>query len=115
MRKIQTLPTTEGERIELRDYEIEIPTGVITRYVETNPFRYTIGMKLTNKINNIELYYKAMFHPMTGYFDGFVPTDREMKDWDMCSKCGNEYGYKTHTTADLKKVYEIRREMAGMR
>jgi len=117
LKKIQLLPTIDGEFISIRGKEIELPTGVITRYrtehKEWKPFRYTIGMKVTDRVNGIEHYYKGMFHPMTGYFDGFVPTDKDIKDWDMCSKCGQEYDVSTFTEEDVKRFFEMRRGMGA--
>ena len=117
LRKIQTLPTLAGEHISLKDNEFELPTGVITRYREDKgewkPFRYTIGMKIMDKIHNVEHYYKGMFHPMTGFFDGFVVTDKEMIDWDLCSKCGREYDVAGITEREVQKFGEMRRGMSG--
>ena len=117
MRKIQTLPTLVGESISLKDKEWELPIGVVTRYREESgewkPFRYTFGMKITDKIKNVESYYKGMFHPMSGFFDGFVATDREMKDWDLCSKCGKEIDIAGITEREVQKMGQIRKGISG--
>ena len=116
LKKIKELPTVEGESISIRNQEFTLPSGVITRYRENEgkwmEFRYTIGMTVKDP-NNPARYYKGMVHPYTGYFDGFVPTEKEMRDWDMCSRCGKEYDVATYTDKDLKKLYEIRRGISG--
>lgn len=117
LRRIQTLPTLAGEHISLKDNEFELPTGVITRYREDKgewkPFRYTIGMKIIDKIHNVEHYYKGMFHPMNGFFDGFVVTDNELRDRDLCSSCGKEYDIAGITEREVQKFGELRRGMSG--
>lgn len=117
LKKIQLLPTIEGESISIKDFEFQLPTGVITRYREENgmwkPFRYTLGMMAKDKITNVEHIYKGFFHPMTGYFDGFVPVDKEMRGWELCDKCGKEYDIAGITEREVQKFGQLRRGMSG--
>lgn len=117
LKKIQSLPSSDGNLIPLKGKQIELGESALTRYRDTpegwKPFRYTIGMKVIDKNINVEHYYKAMFHPMDGFLDGYVPTIRQMEEWDLCPKCGKEYDIAGITKREIEKLGEIRRGISG--
>lgn len=113
LNEIKSLPTLDGGSIYIKDYNVEIPTGVITRSRKEKgvwkPFRYYIGMVLHNKKDDVPNYYRAMVNPMTSFFDGFVPSSTDIIDSDMCSHCGKHYDVRDvmGDFNDLKKLMEI--------
>ena len=117
LKKIQSLPTVAGEEMALKNMEIKIADSAITRYRDTpegwKAFKYTIGMEIYDKIHNISQYYRCMFHPLDGYFDGYVPTSRKMEEWDLCPKCGKDFDIPGVTRREIEKLGEIRRGISG--
>lgn len=108
--KKKTMPLPNG-KLEIEEYDITDITSVISRYEtvreERKVFRYSFCILMTHKRTKLPKYVKIYFHPYEGLIDGIVETDKDMRDYDMCSKCGKDYGVKYISPEEVYKMKEL--------
>lgn len=99
--------TRNGLKIISDIEEIELTYNFLTRYKSEGnrrwAFRYTIGVIITNREDNIPEYYKAFYHPWSRYWDGLVESITPLNDEDRCPKCGSDFDEKIVMAEDLIK------------
>ena len=114
LKKLTNIPLADGSTIPITDStRIYIHPHFITRYKSTGDerkaFRYVFQVIVEDRTNDVELYYRAWYHPWDWFWDGFYPADTMLGDKDYCSKCGNEFDEKVILAERLREFRELRK------
>ena len=107
LKDVKISATRQGLLITSDLEVIELKYNFLTRYKTEGSrrwaFRYTIGVIITDKEDDVPVYYKAFYHPWSRYWDGLVETTKWLNDEDRCPRCGSDYDEMIVMAEDLMK------------
>lgn len=114
--KKKKIPLPDG-KYEFKNVDFEIVGDVILRYAflrdeVRSEFRYTCTVKALAEEGQ-ETYYKVSVHPYKAMIVDIVETDRPLKDWDRCTRCGKLFDIKYLPTDELKLLGSLRGYVGG--
>jgi len=103
--------------LEAAKFDLEKLFSVVGKYEtigqERKMTRYAIALKLHDREHNIPRYFKVYIHPYDRMIDTIVECDRDLMDYDMCSRCGKEYTVSYVMGEDIQKFKSYLKDIKG--
>lgn len=119
LKRLTNIPLADGTTVPITDnIKIYINPIFFTRYKsvgdERKAFRYVFQIKVEDRINETEYYYKAWYHPWDWFWDGFYQSNTPLGDKDRCQYCGGtEYDEKVILSERLNEFRKLKKGLAG--
>jgi len=117
IKQLKNITLADGTTIPITDdIDIKMTPQFLSKYKTVGEVRevvkYAFLVYVIDRKNQVEHYFRAWYHPMNWYWDGFFETQTPLRDIDKCSHCGGELSdEKIITSEELSRLREVKKAL----
>jgi len=115
IKQLKNITLADGSTIPITDdIDINLTPQFLSKYKTVGEVReavkYAFLVYVTDKKNQVDYYFRAWYHPMERYWDGFFETKTPLSDVDKCSHCeGDLSDEKIIISEELSRLRELKK------